>query len=348
MKLHGDDLFNTPLDQAQIDFENEGGETYICGNPPYLGTRAQTQSQKDDLATVIAKHSNNYAILDFVAAWFVKAAEFGRATTAKSAFVATNSICQGQQAPVLWPIIFSTGHDIAFAYTSFKWSNLASHKAAVTVVIVAIEAPVKSRKMLFVETGEGTLANEVSNINPFLVPAANVFIAPQNAQIVGLQSFDRGSAPTDDGLLFFDQSRHDDALRQCPKLKNVLHRAFGGADFIRGNSRWVARLTEEDLADADVSEFFEPLLERVSRFRLESSKAATRQFGDRPHVFPEDRHFFGKKIFVPQVMSESRDYITCGLLAADDLALAPHFQGAIHWAGTRFLCRPSPSRTPPT
>jgi hypothetical protein len=37
VKLLGDDLFNTPLDQAEIDFENVGGETYICGNPPYLG-----------------------------------------------------------------------------------------------------------------------------------------------------------------------------------------------------------------------------------------------------------------------------------------------------------------------
>src|SRR3546814_16373780 len=48
VKLVGDDLFSTPLDQAQIDFENEGGETYICGNPPYLGAKKKSKEQIED------------------------------------------------------------------------------------------------------------------------------------------------------------------------------------------------------------------------------------------------------------------------------------------------------------
>ena len=118
--LSADDLLHTPLDQAQIDFDNEGGETYICGNPPYLGSSLQTEEQKSDLMTIFSDRVANWRNLDYVAAWFMKAADYGMHTDACTAFVSTNSICQGQQVPALWPTIFSTGHEVLFAYTSFK------------------------------------------------------------------------------------------------------------------------------------------------------------------------------------------------------------------------------------
>ncbi|HET7576246.1 MAG TPA: DNA methyltransferase [Sphingomicrobium sp.] len=327
VKHIADDLFNSPLDQAQIDFENVGGETFICGNPPYLGTRAQTQDQKDDLAAVLSRHSDSFALLDYVSGWFVKAAEFGVVTKSKAAFVATNSICQGQQVAVLWPIIFNTGREIAFAYTSFRWANLASYNAAVTVVIVGIGPTTTQNKMIFVETVAGeALANEVSNINPYLVPSKNVFVTAHSKHISGLLSLDRGSAPTDDGAFFLDQAGYDLAIERCPQLRRVFHQAVGGADFIRGNTRWVLKLTRDDLRDDAIAEFAAPLLDQVAKFRAESKKGATRQFADRPFMFPEDRHFLGKKVFVPQIMSEGRDFITCGLLDEGSLVLAPHFQ----------------------
>jgi hypothetical protein len=123
VKLVGDDLFSTPLDQAQIDFENEGGETYICGNPPYLGNKLQSDEQKDDLRAVFDGRLEGWKSLDYVAAWLMKAADYGKCTKAVSAFVTTNSLCQGQQVPILWPAIFKTGHEIEFAHTSFKWAN---------------------------------------------------------------------------------------------------------------------------------------------------------------------------------------------------------------------------------
>ena len=118
VKLVSDDLFNTPLDQTEIDFANEGGETYICGNPPYLGSTWQTDEQKADLEAIFASRAKNWKSLDYVAGWFMKAADYGSKTKAKAAFVSTNSICQGQQVPILWPQIFATGHEISFAYTS--------------------------------------------------------------------------------------------------------------------------------------------------------------------------------------------------------------------------------------
>ena len=105
VKLHGDDLFTTPLNQAQIDFENEGGETYICGNPPYLGSTWQSAEQKSDLKAIFGHRTNTWKSLDYVTGWFMKAADYATATETVAAFVSTNSICQGQQVPFLWPLI---------------------------------------------------------------------------------------------------------------------------------------------------------------------------------------------------------------------------------------------------
>jgi hypothetical protein len=111
VKMVADDLFGTPLDQAEIDFQNEGGETYICGNHPYLGSKWQSEEQKSELAAVFASHGNGWKTLDYVAGWFMKAADYGAKTSSSTAFVTTNSICQGVQVPILWPLLFATGNN---------------------------------------------------------------------------------------------------------------------------------------------------------------------------------------------------------------------------------------------
>ena len=149
VKLVSDDLFETPLMQTEIDFANEGGETYICGNPPYLGNTWQSAEQKSDIRSVSNGRTSSTGFLDYVCGWFIKAADYIAQAGGKAAFVSTNSICQGQSVPILWPIIYGTGCDILFAYTSFKWANLASKNAGVTVAVVGIgkatELPPKFR-----------------------------------------------------------------------------------------------------------------------------------------------------------------------------------------------------------
>src|SRR5690606_23541821 len=173
-------------DQAQIDFENEGGETYICGNPPYLGSKWQADEQKRDLGVIFNGRTTKWKSLDYVAGWFMKAADYGTRTSAVTAFVSTNSICQGQQVPILWPLIFRTGHEIAFAHTSFKWANLASHKAGVTVVIVGISSHAGNNRPLASLADDGTIIiKETSNINPYLIPGSNVIIHPVSKSLAG-------------------------------------------------------------------------------------------------------------------------------------------------------------------
>ena len=138
VKYNADDLLETPLDQPEIDFENEGGETFVCGNPPYYGGKLQSESQKHDLEAAFKGTGVNWKSLDYVAGWFIKAAQFISLSGAHCALVSTNSICQGQQVPVLWPILYSKGVSIHFAHTSFRWANLATNNAVVTVVIVGL------------------------------------------------------------------------------------------------------------------------------------------------------------------------------------------------------------------
>ena len=139
VKHHADDLFHTPIEQAQIDFENEGGETYICGNPPFTGTRKQSQDQKSDLEAVFARYTSKWKNADYVGGWLVKAAQYNKSCKAPFAFVATNRLCQGQQVPITWAIMRDMGFTIRFAYTSFIWANLAKNKAGVTVIVVGLE-----------------------------------------------------------------------------------------------------------------------------------------------------------------------------------------------------------------
>ncbi len=170
VKLTADDLFASPLDQAQIDFDNAGGETYLCGNPPYLGSTWQDAAQKDDLKQLFDHRVKNWKSLDYVAGWFIKAADYCKhssaATPVTAAFVATNSICQGQQVPILWPAIFAAGCQIAFAHTSFKWANLASHNAGVTVAIIGISAQPANPRRLFALNDDGhTTEQRCAHIN---------------------------------------------------------------------------------------------------------------------------------------------------------------------------------------
>ncbi|SUW17461.1 N-6 DNA Methylase [Brevundimonas diminuta] len=184
VRVTSDDLFETPLDQAEIDFENEGGETYICGNPPYLGSTWQDAEQKADLASIFDGRTANWKSLDYVAGWFMKAADYGTHTDTVAAFVSTNSICQGQQVPILWPLIARAGHEIAFAHTSFKWANLASNKAGVTVVIVGIAKVRQTQKQLFSIADDGTpLVKEANNINAYLVEGRDCPSSKHLAQV---------------------------------------------------------------------------------------------------------------------------------------------------------------------
>ncbi len=201
VRLVSDDLLQTPLDQAEIKFENEEGETYICGNPPYKGQSEMSDKEKDDLSAVFANTGIQWKSLDYVLAWFWKARQMCLSHKTQSAFVSTNSICQGQQVSAFWSVALADGLRIHFARTSFMWKNLAKNNAAVTVVVVGLAADVNGGR-LYEERADGLpQERRVNFIGPYLVPDTYTVVEKTNRPLNGLPPMDYGSKPADGGGL---------------------------------------------------------------------------------------------------------------------------------------------------
>jgi len=321
---HADDLFHTPLDQAQIDFENEGGETYICGNPPYLGTKKQKPEHKADLEAIFGDRSKNWKSLDYVAGWFMKAADYGNSTNSAAAFVATNSICQGQLVPILWPLVLASGHEIAFAHTSFKWNNLASRNAGVTVVIVGIAKKATIRtKTIFSDSDGNAIATVADNINPYLVNGRNIFVHPRSTQLSEMPEMLSGDKMTDGGNLVLSFQQREEMLDKYPEAAEIIGRLVGGQELIKGILRYALVIPDDRADDASRIPPIEQRLSAVSQMRAASPKAATKELAATPHRFDETRFEKTRKIVVAQLSSENREYYPCDIVSDIDVAMAP-------------------------
>ena len=317
VKHHADDLFHTPIDQAEIDFENEGGETYICGNPPYRGSQWQTAEQKDDLKSVFATQTKKWKSLDYVSGWFMKAADYGVHTKAATAFVSTNSICQGRQVETLWPLIIRTGHAIQFAHTSFKWANLASHNAGVTVVIVGFSNhPGPVRKLYAVEADGETTVRETGNINPYLVGGPDVLVRPRSKPVADLGEMKFGNMPNEEGRLLLNHSEAEDAIERYGVDRRFIRPFVGSQEFIRGTEKRCIWVTDEDCPEAMGNGWLVARFEAVRAHRAASKRSTTKQLADTPHRFGEVRQSGSETtIVVPRVSSENRPYLPVGLVA---------------------------------
>ena len=314
VKLYSDDLFNTPLEQTQIDFENEGGETFICGNPPYLGSTWQTEEQKSDLKAIFGHRIKNWKSLDYVAGWFMKAADFGTKTNTVAAFVSTNSICQGQQVPILWPVIFASGCQIEFAHTSFKWANLAAHNAGVTVAIIGISTqPRRLRRLYSMGEDAAVIEKQCEHINAYLVAGNNIIIEKASQPLSGQSEMDFGNKPVDGGHLLLSRDELIE-MNLTPEQQNrFVRRIYGSAEFIRGLERYCLWVDDHHLTEALAIPTIAKRIESVRAMRLDSPKAATVEIAAIPHRFGEVRQTGNETvIIVPSVSSESRQFLPCG------------------------------------
>ena len=316
VKLVGDDLFSTPLDQAQIDFENEGGETYLCGNPPYLGNKLQSDEQKDDLRVVFDGRVDAWKSLDYVAAWLMKAADYGTNTKAISAFVTTNSLCQGQQVPILWPAIFKNGHEIEFAHTSFKWSNLANYNAGVIVIVVGISNTGGRRKRLYSMDADGaTIEKTCANINPYLVDGPNLVVESRREPPRNSVPMLFGNMPRDGGHLIVSREQMVGEGGADPVFQRYLRPFFGSEDFIQGKTRYCLWIDRSQYEDSLRSPLIAQRLEAVRQMRLESKAGSTRDFAKVPYRFVQIQGTARRTtLIVPRVSSERRPYLPVGLL----------------------------------
>lgn len=318
VKIQADDLFGTPLDQAEIDFANEGGETYICGNPPYRGSKWQTDEQKADLANAWSKHPKLAKTTDFVTGWFARFFDYAdNVSNAAAAFVATNSVCQGQQAIDVWPVAFLRGCEIRFAHTSFKWANLASHNADVTVVIVGLGKASSLSKKLY----ENDFVRTCSAIGPYLVPDSLAYVQKSNDPIGEQSTMLFGNMPRDGGHLFMNTSLAKQIVAEDVDARPFIRRFVGSDELINAKLRYCLWIDDKNVEAAKMSPFISQRLALVSESRSESDAASTRQFAERPHRFVQIAGVANStQILVPGVSSENRPYLPCDYLTAECIA----------------------------
>lgn len=283
-------------------------EVYIIGNPPYLGYARQDDAQKLDMDFTFVG-IRDYKKLDYIACWFYIASSYIQNSSAKYAFVTTNSLTQGEQVALLWPLILNKNQEISFAHQSFKWTNNAKGNAGVAVVIIGIRNICEAEKHLYNQN----IKQAVKNISPYLTNTQNVFIQPRNKSLSRFPQMIKGSSPSDDGNLLLEVQEKEELVSQNPLTQTFLKKYIGAKEFMSNTYRYCLHITtEKEYNEAKKIRKLDERFEKVRTFRLKSDKEATKVKAKTPYLFDEDKHQNGEFILVPQTGSERREYIPVG------------------------------------
>jgi hypothetical protein len=285
-------------------------ETYLVGNPPYQGSTGQNKAQKDDLAEVFAPLTKRFKNLDYVAAWYMKGAQYCASHPAECAFVATNSICQGDSVGLLWPLIFDCGIEISFAYQSFKWKNLASNNAGVTCIIAGLRQTDNKSKRLY----EGEVCRQINQIGPYLIEMPNIIVHKAVRPLNGLPEMEYGNKATDGGNLILSPREKNQLFEQYPQAKSLVRRLYGSQEIIKGIERYCLWIKDQDLPLAQSIEPVAERIEKVREMRLASPDKGANAMAERSHQFREMNEAQEHGIIIPRVTSENRPYLPVAVL----------------------------------
>ena len=305
----------TRLDWEEVCPKEDGDETYILGNPPYLGSSMQTKEQKEDKELVF-NGLNSFKNLDYISCWFFKGATYIENFDAKMAFVTTNSISQGEQVSMLWPNIFDKNIEIFFAHQSFKWTNNAKGNAAVIVAIIGLRNTINEAKYLFINS----IKQEVKNINAYLVGASNILINKSSTPVSSISKMVLGDAPKDGSNLVLTTEEKDQLIKENSNAKSFIKSYIGAFEYINMKERWCLWIPDNEKEIANSIPSIKMRIEKVRDMRLASPKVATQEFAKTPHRFVEIRYKKSETtIIVPNVSSERREYVPIGFLDGDTI-----------------------------
>ncbi len=298
---------------------------FIIGNPPFVGYSNQSDEQKADMRRIFADN-RKAGKLDYVAAWYKKAADFIQGSATRCAFVSTNSIVQGEQCADLWKNLFAAGVHIDFAYRTFKWLSDSDNMAHVHCVIVGFStAPNQKPKLIF----DGDKVTTAQNINAYLVDGENIFVESRNAPLQdGVPKMVYGNKIVDGGNLIIEADDYDGFLMLEPAAKKFIRPLLGADEFINSKRRYCLWLEGVSLDEIKKFSAVAERVEAVKKFRLQSSKAKTRADAATPALFAENRQPTTDYILVPRVSSERRRYIPMGfmppkVIASDAVQVVP-------------------------
>ena len=299
--------------QSELDLQQViWDEIYLIGNPPYLGSSMQNKDQKASMARVF-KGFKNYKNLDLIAAWFKIGADYISGTTAKLAFVSTNSICQGEQVGLLWPYIFDRKIEIGFAYSSFKWINGARNNAGVTVIIINLRNAINNPKYIFT----AGVRRDASNINAYLLDGPNVFVPRRGNPISKLPKMVYGNKATDGGYLILSEDEKRQILDAYQNAGQYIKRYMGSEDLTKGIRRYCLWIPDKSVDKAKTIPDIASRLEAVAANRLKSKAPSTQEYAKYPNRFKQRTYKPTPSIIIPRVTSERRQYIPIDYLGDD-------------------------------
>jgi len=327
IRLQQGKLIADEQEQAQLlDVDTrEWNEIYLISNPPYLGSSLQKKNHKDDMKHVLGGF-RSWKNLDYIAIWFKKGADYIRGTRAKLAFVATNSMTQGEQVSMLWPEIL-TRIEIGYAYRSFKWANSAKNSAGVTVVIISLRNSNRVEKFIF----ENGLKKTAKHINAYLLDAPDLYFYRRREQISGLPDCIRGSQPTDGGNLILDPIEYGELVSKYPQATKFIKKFMGAGDYIKGITRYCLWIKDSEVDDAVKIRPIAERLKKVAEFREgRKDTPSTVEYAKYPNRFRQRAYKQAASIIVPSVSSERRDYIPIGFI--DENTIISNLANAIYGA----------------
>jgi hypothetical protein len=298
------------LDWAEILPPDRCG--YVLGNPPFVGKHLMTPEQAEDMERVWGK-TGGAGVLDYVTAWYRKAAEYIRGTRIAVGFLSTNSISQGEQAGALWnPLFERFGLKIHFAYRPFAWESTARGKARVHVVIVGFAAFDRGGKRIYGCEGGRPAGVAARNISPYLIEGADVAVVARPRPLCDVPACRYGSKPADGGFLIVEEAEREEFLAGNPGAEKHLRPLLCAQEYLDSVPRWCLWLAGAEAAEIGRMAGIRRRVEAVRKFRLASRKEATRAKAGAPAVFAEIRQPAGRFVVIPQHTSQARQYVPLG------------------------------------
>jgi hypothetical protein len=248
----------------------------------------------------------------------------GQFNSVQFAFVATNSITQGEQVAQLWPILFSRyGLEISFAHRTFAWGSDARGKAHVHVVIIGLTKrafePLEKRLFSYDDINGDPVESRHRALSAYLFDAGNfrdrhLVITDQRTPISGTRLMRMGSKIVDGGHYIFDQNQRGIFLSEEPLSSKFMCPLMGSEEYINGGSRWILSLDSASPTELRSMPLVLERIAEVKKFRLASKKEKTRELAQTPTRFEVMTIPNRPYLVVPEVSSERRDYIPIGWL----------------------------------
>lgn len=327
---------------------------YIMGNPPFVGARLMSESQKSDVLSVWG-NVKNIGNADYVSCWYKKAADLIRGTSTKCALVSTNSITQGEQVAIMWKPLFAQGIKIDFAYRTFRWDSESTEKAHVHCVIVGfsqrdkesgtreegnqktgirrqeegghpeLDSGAASRLQIPSQCGQKFIIDEkgerhiAKNINGYLLDAPDIFVESRQKPLCSVPEIGIGNKPIDGGNYLFTEDEKNAFVKKEPRTEKYFKKWLGSDEFINRYNRWCLWLGDANPAELVKIPLVMERVKAVREFRLASKSAPTQKLAEKPTHFHVENMPKSEYILIPRVSSEKRSYIPIGFITPDIL-----------------------------